>query len=88
VETTPINIMHSLKQVPVRLFGSPKVDISQLTWEDREKVLRYLFQKIHSSQSQTMASAAADDAAYPSHHSGYDLLYKSLTNDDDILGIS
>ena len=87
VENMPVNIMQSLKQVPVRILGGPKVDISHLTWEDREKVLRHLFQKIHSSQSQTI-HPPADDAAYPSHHSGYDLLYGSLTSDDDVLSVS
>lgn len=56
---------------------APKIDISQLTWEEREKVLRHLFQKIHSANQ---VSQQLSDAA-PTHHSGYDLLYES-TNDD------
>lgn len=66
-----VPIFQSLEEVPVKT--APKIDISELTWEEREKVLRHLFQKIHSAQQ-------LSDAA-PTHHSGYDLLYES-TNDD------
>lgn len=64
-------IMQSLEEVPVRI--TPKVDISELTWEEREKVLRYLFQKINSVHQ-------IPDAV-PFHHDGYELLYGSVCDD-------
>ena len=39
--------------------GEAKIDIRELTWEDRERVLRLLFAKINSSQGQTFIDSAA-----------------------------
>lgn len=41
-------LMDSLAQVPIRV--APKRDISELTWEEKEHVLRVLFQKMHGAQ--------------------------------------
>eukprot|EP01018_Ginkgo_biloba_P012673 Gb_09581 [translate_table: standard] len=60
-----LDIFEQLEEIPVKL--APKVDISELTWEEREKVLRYLFQKINSA-NQLPNSVPKE---------GYELLYGS-----------
>ncbi|KAG0562008.1 hypothetical protein KC19_9G110000 [Ceratodon purpureus] len=42
---------HDPFTVPVIL---PMIDISELSWEDREKVLRYLFKKINTARNQSL----------------------------------
>lgn len=70
-----VPIFQSLEDVPVKT--APKLDISQLTWEERERVLRYLFQKIHSSNQ--LSQHCSDVATR--RHAGYDLLYESANDD-------
>ncbi|KAI5075714.1 hypothetical protein GOP47_0009790 [Adiantum capillus-veneris] len=59
-----VPILQSLEDVPVKT--APKIDISQLSWDDKQKVLRHLFQKIHSAHQ---VSQQFSDAA-PIRHPG------------------
>ncbi|KAH7292728.1 hypothetical protein KP509_29G082900 [Ceratopteris richardii] len=67
-------ILQVLEEVPVKT--APKIDISRLTWEEKEKILRYLFQKIHTAHQIPQQSDAG-----MMRHAGYELLY-GTTNDD------
>lgn len=45
---------HDPSTVPVVL---PMIDISELSWEEREKVLRYLFKKINTARNHQLQQA-------------------------------
>ncbi|EFJ26069.1 hypothetical protein SELMODRAFT_413484 [Selaginella moellendorffii] len=59
---TQLDVMGQMEEVPVRLEAA--VDVSQLSWGDKEKVLRYLFAKINSAH-QIPGSVVMSQARYP-----------------------
>lgn len=63
---------HDPFTIPIVL---PIIDISELSWQDREKVLKYLFKKINSAKNQKMEvdhikQAKADLKKYQGYVSG------------------
>lgn len=47
---------HDPSTVPVIL---PMIDISEMSWEEREKVLRYLFKKINTARNHQLQAEHA-----------------------------